>query len=88
MRAAEELELRSIAFPAISTGIFGYPMDQAAGVAIAALTESLRRARHITRVQMVLYDKSALDVFAQAALAGEGAAGGDSYHVSIGACDE
>jgi O-acetyl-ADP-ribose deacetylase (regulator of RNase III) len=40
MRLASEHGLRSIAFPAISTGIYGYPLDQATPVAVSAVRES------------------------------------------------
>ena len=35
--------IRSIAFPAISTGVYGYPLDRATGIAIAAVREGLAR---------------------------------------------
>ena len=69
IRIAEELKLTSIAFPAISTGIFGYPLEQAARVAIPSLIESLRSSRRLVLVAMVLFDKATLDVFAKAAMA-------------------
>jgi O-acetyl-ADP-ribose deacetylase (regulator of RNase III) len=40
MRLAAEHGLRSIAFPAISTGIYGYPLEQATGIAVRAVRES------------------------------------------------
>ncbi len=40
---AEQYGCRSIAFPAISTGVYGYPKEQAAGAAIEAIKEYLRR---------------------------------------------
>jgi O-acetyl-ADP-ribose deacetylase (regulator of RNase III) len=42
--------IRSIAFPAISTGVYGYPLDQAARVAIATVREGLARHPVIERV--------------------------------------
>jgi O-acetyl-ADP-ribose deacetylase len=83
MRIADELKLRSIAFPAISTGIFGYPVEQAAWVAVPALIESLRTARHLVLVVLVLFDKQTLDTFARTALAQRKPASGHPYEVSI-----
>jgi O-acetyl-ADP-ribose deacetylase len=68
MRIADELHLHSIAFPAISTGIFGYPVQQAGSVAIPTLLESLLRAKHLLLVVVVLFDKSTLDSFASVAI--------------------
>jgi O-acetyl-ADP-ribose deacetylase (regulator of RNase III) len=83
MRIADELKLHSIAFPAISTGIFGYPVEQAAWVAIPTLIESLRSAKHLVLVFVVLFDKQTLDTFAQVAFAQRKPASGHPYEVSI-----
>jgi len=40
LAVAEELGVRTIAFPAISTGIYGYPPDQAAEIAVSTLRET------------------------------------------------
>lgn len=69
MRIADDLKLHSIAFPAISAGIFGYPVEAAAWVAIPTLVERLRSAKHMVFVLMVLFDKATLDIFAAAAAA-------------------
>jgi O-acetyl-ADP-ribose deacetylase (regulator of RNase III) len=53
LEVAEELGARSVAFPAISTGIYGYPPEEAAEVAIRALKESSTR---VERVQLVAFD--------------------------------
>jgi O-acetyl-ADP-ribose deacetylase (regulator of RNase III) len=83
MRIADELKLHSIAFPAISTGVFGYPVEQSAWVAIPTLIESLRAAKHIVLVFLVLFDKQTLDTFAKVALAQRKPASDNSYEVSI-----
>lgn len=83
MRVADELKLSSIAFPAISTGIFGYPVDQAAWVAIPTLIESLRSARNLVLVFLILFDKQTLDIFADTALAQRKKASGHPYEVII-----
>lgn len=69
MRVADELALHSIAFPAISTGIFRYPVEQAAWAAIPTVISSLMIAKHLVLVSFVLFDKMTLDTFANAALA-------------------
>jgi O-acetyl-ADP-ribose deacetylase (regulator of RNase III) len=83
MRIADELKLHSIAFPAISTGIFGYPVEQAAWVAIPTLIEGLRSAKHLVLVVVVLFDKQTLDTFAQVAFAQRKPASDHPYEVSI-----
>jgi O-acetyl-ADP-ribose deacetylase len=88
MCIADELKLHSIAFPAISTGIFGYPVEPAAWVAIPLLIESLRVAKNLVFVSIVLFDKTMLDVFATAAIAQRKPASGDPYEVRIGIVNE
>jgi O-acetyl-ADP-ribose deacetylase len=83
MRIADELKLCSIALPAISTGIFGYPVEQAAWVAIPTLIESLRSAKHLVLVFVILFDKQTLDTFAKTAFAQRRPPSGNPYEVSI-----
>lgn len=83
VRVADELKLHSIAFPAISTGIFGYPVEQAAWVAIPTLIESLRSAKHVVLGFLLLFDKQTLDTFAKVAFAQRKPASGNPYEVSI-----
>src|SRR3974390_2277508 len=56
IRVADELKLNSIAFPAISTGIYGYPVNLAAGVAVASAAGALAEASHVREVKFVLFD--------------------------------
>ena len=87
MRLADELKVTTIAFPAISTGIFGYPAEQAAWVAIPTLIESLRAAKHVVLVFMVLFDAAALEIFAKVARAQRQPASGHPYELSIASYD-
>jgi O-acetyl-ADP-ribose deacetylase (regulator of RNase III) len=59
--------LRSVAFPAISTGIFGYPMAEAAQVAAATVADRLKaEPQHFDRIVFVCFDQRAADFFAAA----------------------
>jgi O-acetyl-ADP-ribose deacetylase len=68
MRIADERKLNSISFPAISTGVYGYPVEQAAAVAISTIVETLLSAGSLVLVLMVLFDKNTLDIFARTAM--------------------
>ena len=50
IRLAEQHGLKSIAFPAISCGIFGYPLEQAAGIAIETTLQELHHCEHLDEV--------------------------------------
>ncbi len=80
---AGELKLHSIAFPAISTGIYGYPVEQAAWVAIPSLIEALRESKHVVMIAIVLFDKATLDVFARVALAQRKPGSAEPYQIAI-----
>ncbi|MBZ5511408.1 MAG: O-acetyl-ADP-ribose deacetylase [Acidobacteriia bacterium] len=66
IRVADELELKSIAFPSISTGIFGYPVELAAAVALHAVAEAVPSSQHVTEVRFVLFDQTTFDAYSQA----------------------
>jgi len=55
---AVEHEVRTLAFPAISTGVYGYPKDEAAQVALDAITRSLARHTRIEEVRLVFFSES------------------------------
>lgn len=60
LRLAEEKGLVSVAFPSISTGAFGYPMEDAARVAIDTVRQEMRRLQQVERARFVLFDERAL----------------------------
>ncbi len=60
LRVADELEAATVAFPAISTGIYGWPMDDAARIAVAAVRAA---ETSVTEVRFVLFDSTAYEVF-------------------------
>jgi O-acetyl-ADP-ribose deacetylase (regulator of RNase III) len=64
LRVADELGARTVAFPAISTGVYGYPVDEAAPIAVGAV----RAARTgVEEVRFVLFDERIYTAFERAA---------------------
>lgn len=62
LRLADENGVTSIAFPAISTGVFGFPMEPAARIAIQTVAEEAPGLRSISRVRFVLHTAADLDI--------------------------
>ena len=58
LELADENDLESVAFPAISTGAFGYPMEEAAQVALSTVLETAGNLETVRRVRFVLTDDS------------------------------
>ena len=67
IRLADEHALSSLSFPAISTGAYGYPVTEAAPIALSATIESLARAKNVTLCRFVLFDVSTVRAFQRAA---------------------
>ena len=63
LQMADDHGLKSIALPAISTGIFGYPMEEAARVMLRAAIAYLQAGTELERVIFCLYGQRAFDVF-------------------------
>ena len=66
LRLADELGARSVAFPAISMGIYGYPPHPGARVAIGTVAEHLAGTTEIDLVRFVLFSDDTYDRFADA----------------------
>ncbi|GGW09542.1 macro domain-containing protein [Streptomyces capoamus] len=62
LRVADELGARTVAFPAISTGVYRWPMDDAARIAVDTVRST---ATAVTEVRFVLFDERAYDAFAR-----------------------
>lgn len=69
LRRAREVGARSVAFPAISCGVYGYPITKAAPLAVATVREECGAAPGIDRVLFVLFSPGDLEIY-RAALAG------------------
>lgn len=66
LRHAEEHALRSVAFPAISTGAFGYPLREAATIAVDTVVEAAKDLMRVELIRFVLFSPSDLEAFAEA----------------------
>jgi O-acetyl-ADP-ribose deacetylase (regulator of RNase III) len=60
LAVADELGVTSIAFPAISTGVYGYPPEPAAAIAVATVRDS---ATSVEVVRFVAFDQATLDMY-------------------------
>jgi len=67
VRLADERALNSLAFPAISTGAFAYPVDEAAPIAISATIEALSSSKQVMLCRFVLFDLSTRRAFERSA---------------------
>ena len=72
LEVAQANALATIALPAISTGIFGYPADEAARIAVAAVAETLPRAGGLTQVIFCCFDAASAGRHQRALAALEG----------------
>jgi O-acetyl-ADP-ribose deacetylase len=63
LRVADEIGAKTVAFPAISTGVYGYPVDEAAPVAVGTVAEAETKVKE---VRFVLFNEHALAAFERA----------------------
>lgn len=66
MQLAFERGIKSIAFPAISTGVYGYPLHEAADIALDTVISFVSEHNGFTLVRFVLFDSAALQVYERA----------------------
>jgi len=67
IRVGDEKGLRSVSFPAISTGAFGYPPHEAGPIALSSTIQALRSAKNVALCRFVLFNKAMCDKFERAA---------------------
>jgi O-acetyl-ADP-ribose deacetylase len=65
LRVAAELGARTVAFPAVSAGVYGWPIDDAARIAVTAVREAVRDAG-VDEVQFVLFSEEVFAAFERA----------------------
>ncbi len=62
LNLAEQNKIDSVAFPAISAGAFGYPVEDAAEVAFKTIKEMITKLQHVKTIRFVLYGNRDLDI--------------------------
>jgi O-acetyl-ADP-ribose deacetylase (regulator of RNase III) len=63
LRLAVERGLRTIAFPAVGTGVSGFPMDQCAGIMLGEAVQHLSKETSLETIYFVLFDEASLLTF-------------------------
>ncbi len=65
LKLASSRKIKSIAFPAISTGVYGYPINDAAHIALKTTIDYLKKNYDIELVRFVLFDCNTYDIFTE-----------------------
>lgn len=65
LRLAQENKIKTIAFPAISTGIYGFPGDRASEIAVAETKKFLANNKSVEKVVFVCFDKRTFNMYEQ-----------------------
>ncbi|MCM8809133.1 MAG: macro domain-containing protein [Candidatus Omnitrophica bacterium] len=63
LKIAEEYKIDSIAFPAISTGAFGYPIEEATEIALKTILEVLPKLKYVKLIRFVLFSEEDLKIY-------------------------
>ncbi len=63
LKIARYNDIKSVSFPAISTGVYGYPMEAAAKIALSTVINELEKNPGVDLVRFVLYDSKGLDIY-------------------------
>lgn len=63
LKRAEELKIRSIAFPAFGTGVGGFPVDQCARIMLGVVREFSQSAQSVEEIRFVLFDEESYDAW-------------------------
>jgi len=60
---AEKLKLKTVAFPNISTGIYGFPKDKAAQIAISEVKQFLKKTKSVEKIYFVCFDEENYNLY-------------------------
>ena len=63
LKLAEKYQVKSIAFPSLSTGAFGYPIEEAVNITFNAILAKLEGLKHLQRIKFVLFSERDLKIY-------------------------
>jgi O-acetyl-ADP-ribose deacetylase (regulator of RNase III) len=66
LKLASEHSIKSIAFPSISTGVYGYPLEEAAKIALLTVIDYLKAHEEINLIRFVLFGSEAYKTYEKA----------------------
>jgi O-acetyl-ADP-ribose deacetylase (regulator of RNase III) len=66
MRVAHDLGCKSIAFPSISTGVYGYPLAEAAEIAVRTVQEEIAAGNELQEIVFCCFDAEAVTAYVEA----------------------
>jgi O-acetyl-ADP-ribose deacetylase len=66
LNLAEQYKVKSIAFPSLSTGVYGYPLDEAAPIALRTVIEHIKKPTSLQQVMFVLFGSDSYAAFERA----------------------
>jgi len=65
LRLAEEKGFKTLAFPSISTGVYGYPIEEASGIALTTVIEHVKACTSLERVVFVLFSHHDFEIYSR-----------------------
>ncbi|MDX9873120.1 MAG: O-acetyl-ADP-ribose deacetylase, partial [Clostridia bacterium] len=66
LKLAKEHGLKTVAFPSISTGVYAYPLEEAARIALTAVSDFIRQDAYFEEIRFVLFNETIRKVYEQA----------------------
>ncbi|WP_339651995.1 macro domain-containing protein [uncultured Salegentibacter sp.] len=63
LKRAEEKKVKSVAFPAISTGAFGYPIKEATKISFNTILAEIPELKHLQKLKFVLFSEADLEIY-------------------------
>jgi O-acetyl-ADP-ribose deacetylase (regulator of RNase III) len=63
LKCSEEKQVKSLAFPAISTGVFGYPIKEATRISFNTILAEIPKLKHLQKLKFVLFSEADLEIY-------------------------